>query len=149
MCIEEFLTIFNFPSNYAYLKALLFLSNLSNVQLLIFIFPREKKIPNVFFPKLDKIFFQFLDSGSGLAISVMNLSIPIFSTFWKIFYKICRRNILDENISTKYFRRKCISTKICWTKICWRNISGENDGRNILDREKIESAGIKYFGVGR
>ena len=36
MCIEEFLTIFNSPSNYAYLKALLFLSILSNFQ---------KKIP--------------------------------------------------------------------------------------------------------
>jgi len=32
MCFEEFLTIFNSPSNYAYLKALLFLSMLSNFQ---------------------------------------------------------------------------------------------------------------------
>ncbi len=32
MCIEEFLTISNSPSNYAYLKALLFLSILSNFE---------------------------------------------------------------------------------------------------------------------
>jgi len=32
MCFEEFLTIFNSPSNYAYLKALLFLFILSNFE---------------------------------------------------------------------------------------------------------------------
>ena len=98
-----------------------------------------------FFRSSKKNKFQFLDSGSRLAISVMNLSISIFSLFlknifentstnifwrkyltnifrWKYFDKIF---LVNKNYSTTIFWRKYFD-KIFQTKIVRRNISDEN-----------------------
>ena len=73
------------------------------------------------FFRRPELFFQFLDSGSRLAISVMNLSIYFF--------------IVLQNISENYL------TKICWRDIydknIWQNIYDENIWRNIPDEKYL------------
>ena len=70
MCIEEFLTISNFPSNYAYLKALLFLSILSNFQ--------EKNIEILKLTNNFEIFCRYIFGGHifvGHSLSEMKTGI--------------------------------------------------------------------------
>ena len=72
----------------------------------------EQKYIQFCFSELGKNKFQFLDSGSTFSISVMNLSISIFSTFSKNMF---------EKYSTTYFRRKYLTTYF-WRKYStkWR-----------------------------
>ena len=69
MCIEEFLTICNSPSNHAYVQALLFLYMLSNVERLFFIFASNHNFKVLFRPRTKN-----LDLAFTFALSVMNLS---------------------------------------------------------------------------
>ena len=82
----------------------------------------HEKYASIFFRRSEKIKNQFLDSGSTFSISVMNLSISIFSTFFEKYFRKLSTKKIVENISTKYFRRKK-----------WQNISDKNIWRKFSD----------------
>ena len=110
-----------------------------------YLFFSEENNFQSFFRRSKKIKNKFLDSGSTFSISVMNLSISIFSTFLKNTFENYSTKILpttifdknisdediwrkfsDENMSTKYFGREYFDN-IFQTKIFLGGEGGERD----------------------